>query len=565
MATVIDTLLIKLGMDTADFKRNQKEATESTQKFGKTSDEANKKAIDGTKKLSDGLSTAKRELAALVAVAIGFNGVKSFVSTMVQGNAALSRTAYYTGMSARELDAWRATVVSAGGTAEGFETSIQGIQAAFQALRYGQGDAKVAGIFKSFGIAFADTEGKARPMKDVLLDLATVFNKMKPQDQLYLGKQLGLDDGTLNLLRQGRDAVQGMYDEMYKASGVTKENTEAATELQKRWAVFRQEMDGVGQAIFGNVAPALSLLLENVVSLVREFKQIDKATGGWVSTLAALGAALVGLKTGLGVLASLRALIFGGAASGAAGAAGSGAAAVAGRGLLGTVARWLGPLGLLFHTGGLNEGEDAQLKKMQEEAAKAGNPYAPAGSGGAAPAGSGATRGLRNNNPGNIRYGDFAKKMGATGKDDKGFAVFGDMQSGSNAGLELLKSYMRRGYDTIESIISRWAPSNENNTAAYIAAVSKTLGVGSKQKLNGQQLAELSQAIYSHENGPAYRKMVGAGMNGGSRNGSTTTVETKIDTINVNTAATDAQGISRDMKQSLQDNQLITASVNNMS
>lgn len=548
MATIIDTLLIKLGFETADLKKGQKEAVDGAEKFGKTANKANKDAEESARKAADAYNKAKNEIASLVAIAVGARGLKEFVATMVQGNATLGRTAYYMNLSARELSAWRATAEAAGGTAEGFEASIQGIQQAFQALRYGQGDARVAGIFKSFGIAYADAQGKARPLKDILLDLATVFNKMKPQDQLYLAKQLGLDDGTLNLLRQGRDSVQKLYQTMYEASGVTDENVKAASRLQSKWAEFKQQADGIAQSLFQNLSPALEGVLSLLTKGIDYVRQIDKASGGWVTTIVALQGGLFALSKTLGTIAAIKNFIFGG--GGAAGGA-------AGAGVLGTLSRWLGPLSLLFHSGGLNTNEDAELKRLQAEGAAMGNPYA--GGGGKLP------RGLRNNNPGNLRYGEFAQRMGAIGKDDKGFAVFSDMNAGSNAGMELLRSYMRRGYDTIEEIISRWAPSNENNTAAYIAAVSKSLGVNSRQQLNDQQLAQLSQAIFTHENGPAYRNMLGAGMNArGGGNTSTTTVETRIGTLNVQTQATDANGIARDLPQALSNTQLVTASVSNM-
>lgn len=113
-------------------------------------------------------------------------------------------------------------------------------------------------------------------------------------------------------------------------------------------------------------------------------------------------------------------------------------------------------------------------------------------------------RGIRNNNPGNLKYGEFAVQNGAVGKDGGGFAVFDSMQAGIAATLQLLRSYVSRGYDTIRTIISRWAPTGDNNTAAYIAAVAKRLGISADQKLSGDNLAGVAQSIFSHENGTAY-------------------------------------------------------------
>lgn len=119
------------------------------------------------------------------------------------------------------------------------------------------------------------------------------------------------------------------------------------------------------------------------------------------------------------------------------------------------------------------------------------------GSGGKVP------RGIRNNNPGNIEYGEFAKRMGATGTDGR-FAVFDTMEDGIRAATSLLRSYAARGIDTIESIIKRWSPSNENDTRAYINSVAKQLGVAADVHLNNQQLAGVANSIFQHENGRSY-------------------------------------------------------------
>ena len=121
-------------------------------------------------------------------------------------------------------------------------------------------------------------------------------------------------------------------------------------------------------------------------------------------------------------------------------------------------------------------------------------------------------RGIRNNNPGNIRFGRFAQQAGATGQDGGGFAVFASMQDGIQAAIRLLESYASRGFDTIRAIISKWAPAGENNTSAYIAAVARKLGISADQHLSGEQLSCVAQAIFGHENGAAYGN-VGALMN----------------------------------------------------
>lgn len=82
-------------------------------------------------------------------------------------------------------------------------------------------------------------------------------------------------------------------------------------------------------------------------------------------------------------------------------------------------------------------------------------------------------RGIRNNNPLNIRIGNvwLGEVKHPT---DKSFEQFIYMEYGIRAGFVILRRYIRRyGIDTIAEIVSRWAPSSENNTKAYISAVAK--------------------------------------------------------------------------------------------
>ncbi|MNJ73313.1 hypothetical protein D3C77_700940 [compost metagenome] len=61
-----------------------------------------------------------------------------------------------------------------------------------------------------------------------------------------------------------------------------------------------------------------------------------------------------------------------------------------------------------------------------------------------------------------------------------------------------------KGIDTVLETINRWAPSNENDTKAYAAAVAKRLGVGIADPINIKNLATLRGMVVSiivHENG----------------------------------------------------------------
>ena len=131
-----------------------------------------------------------------------------------------------------------------------------------------------------------------------------------------------------------------------------------------------------------------------------------------------------------------------------------------------------------------------------------------------------ATRGIRNNNPGNIRVSKDQWE-GMTG-DDGAFVTFDSPESGVRALGKNLLSYGRQGYDSIEKIINRWAPPNENDTQAYIDSVVAATGIPATQSLDlsdPDTLSSLAQAISFHETGSrynpeVYQKGVARALNG---------------------------------------------------
>ncbi|ELA2759910.1 hypothetical protein RFI54_002893 [Klebsiella aerogenes] len=114
------------------------------------------------------------------------------------------------------------------------------------------------------------------------------------------------------------------------------------------------------------------------------------------------------------------------------------------------------------------------------------------------------TRGIRNNNPGNLEASSSNPWVGQTGSDGR-FAKFETPEHGIRALGRNLLSYQRQGIDTVGEIINRWAPPTDNNdTAAYIKSVCAQLGVKADQPLdasNPDTLQALCAAIIKHENG----------------------------------------------------------------
>ena len=181
---------------------------------------------------------------------------------------------------------------------------------------------------------------------------------------------------------------------------------------------------------------------------------------------------------------------------------------------------------------GLGFGETAAEARRAREAQRLaelrGAPAAPpAAAPPAAPAAAAPTtgaRGIRNNNPGNIRPSDD-KWQGMTGVDKagggKGYITFDTPENGIRAMTKNLMTYQGRGLDTVEKIINTWAPAaDKNDVEAYIRNVTNRLGVARDSKLNLSNpnvMKALVTSIIQHENGamPYTDQVLNAGIGAG--------------------------------------------------
>lgn len=114
-------------------------------------------------------------------------------------------------------------------------------------------------------------------------------------------------------------------------------------------------------------------------------------------------------------------------------------------------------------------------------------------------------RGYRNNNPGNIRINGDLFQGEIRPSKDKSFKLFETMAYGYRAIFKILSNYYRNyKLDTIRKMIGRYAPPSENDTDAYIKAVSDYAGIPADDPINindREQMIRIVAGMSKVENG----------------------------------------------------------------
>lgn len=114
------------------------------------------------------------------------------------------------------------------------------------------------------------------------------------------------------------------------------------------------------------------------------------------------------------------------------------------------------------------------------------------------------SRGIRDHNPGNLEDSGIAW-LGMVGRDDQGYCIFDTALHGLRAcALDIHTKWKKDHLDTIAKIITVYAPPKDNDTPAYIAAISAAMTVKPDDPIDLSQvnpLAQFVRAVVLHENG----------------------------------------------------------------
>lgn len=494
MATVIDSLLIELGLDTSKFNAAQKKSVEELRKFDEQADKTAKKTQKGAKETGDSFDKTRDALMRFGAAAFGVAGLKNLISSVTSTNVQLGRQAGMLGMSVNSLSAWGQAVKAVGGNAEDFSASMQNIEGSLASFSIGLGGPEVFESLTRLGVGIKDN-------KVNLVELSAAISNIKdPQKAWALASPL-MGRDTFLLMREGPAKMQEIINKQAELNRVNEEAAKQSANFNQKTVELETSLMGLKNSVMGQMYPALEDLASITIKGIESFKGWDAALGGALSKVSAFEAValpLVGVLAALGLIALPEALIAAGV-TGAVGAAGYGA--------------------YNYFTG------------------KSGS----SGSSG------GGSRTQRDHNPGALKDGPFARAHGAIGADSGGFAVFPDEATGSAAQMSLLNLKSSQGMNTLRSLIygangkDGWLGhgADMKDASSYLVDMQRRTGLGPDQQFTNMELIRRAQA--GHEAGTP----------------NTTNSTVAINTLNVNTQATDANGIAKDMHSAIQQRAII--------
>lgn len=270
MATIIDSLLVKLGLDSSEFEAKKSKVDKGLKDTGAEAEKTGSKLKKSGKDGADSFENVAKSAAKFLAIIGGTMAVKRFIENQIEANAALDRFAQNLDQSANSISAWSNAAELAGGSAEGLQGTMDMLSKSQTELQL-TGQSSLIPYFSALGMSLADTQGKARPVNDLLLDLSDRFSKMDRTTANNMGRMMGIDQGTMQLLLKGRSEVELMIARQKEYGAVTKQQAEEASRLRNAMVSSRQSFEAFGRELLSAATPAL----EKMFAIFADF-------GAWI-------------------------------------------------------------------------------------------------------------------------------------------------------------------------------------------------------------------------------------------------------------------------------------------
>ncbi|HCB0168727.1 TPA: lytic transglycosylase domain-containing protein [Klebsiella pneumoniae] len=256
-ATVIDALLITLGLDTSDFRKGQKDVSDDLKKQREDAKKTAKEMAEQGKKAASFFSSIKTELLALTGVTVTAGGLMSLVKNTTSSLMDLSIQSKALGMTARELDGFGKAAESAGSSFERITAALQGFQAAKQGSLFGDTSSPIFSGMRMLTALTGDTfDVYSKDAKSLARSYLESLRKVKdPNIRRQIGAMGGFDDATIQRNQEGRFLPD--VDRLTKSSGITDASTKGAKELTAAWAELGQNLETVKNQIYVGLIPTI--------------------------------------------------------------------------------------------------------------------------------------------------------------------------------------------------------------------------------------------------------------------------------------------------------------------
>lgn len=282
---ILDTFFFMFQADTSAIKKGTDEGEASAKKLDRTLTDADKTAD----KLAQNFVTMAKRAASALASVLALGAIKTLVNDTAAHTTMVALQARALGENVQQVSAYQAAIIGMGATADDAVQTLGKLRESFiEVARFG-----TAGV-SPITIAFQQLGASAQTMRDSIKDptialsaIADKFSQLGNTQQLFIGEKLGLDQGTIALLAQGRRAFDELIAKEKELHAVTEEQARASMKYTIAQKELGLTFEAVKRDIVQEILPAFTWFVQRI-DLTNRWLREHKAVA--TTVFAAIGA-----------------------------------------------------------------------------------------------------------------------------------------------------------------------------------------------------------------------------------------------------------------------------------
>lgn len=256
MAKVIDKLVVQLGLEVSDIKKDVNEVKKAVTSLDNQETKARaKKRKEEKASHKEQISNLKELEKTVLKFYAAFSGGKAlseFVSDTVQSSANLQRLSSSLNSSAGTLQKWSNVLTNVGGNGEEAINTITGLTDAISSLKL-EGNLETAKWLSKINVSVVDESGMRKPVDKLLEDIRSGMKQLAPEDQRIIAKHLGIGPDLLYNMNKTDEEWNKLIHDAERQSKVFDELSPKTQKWMEAWRTFSSEMKSGGAQVISNI------------------------------------------------------------------------------------------------------------------------------------------------------------------------------------------------------------------------------------------------------------------------------------------------------------------------
>jgi hypothetical protein len=263
MAGVLETFYFLFESDASKLEAGLNDANRKTDQLERNLQDTDKAAgmVGGS------LMRLAGSLGAALGGMLAFGAVRATIMETASAMDDLGDEAAAFDLPIEEFSAWSMAATMMDGSQQGFIASLKSINTGIVAIAT-TGKGRMLPFLKEMGLSMADVETASKNPLFALEKMADTFKGLSRAEAAGLGEKLGLDQGTINLLSEGREGLAELIAKQKEMGVQTAEQTEQAGKFDLAMKEWNATFTAVKREFVTTLLPPITDFFRTLTKLV---------------------------------------------------------------------------------------------------------------------------------------------------------------------------------------------------------------------------------------------------------------------------------------------------------